>query len=260
MWAEVLAPATLSTDHPAFLAFVPGAPSKASVLFDLVISASATYGGSWIEGAGAVWAENEVLRWLAEVVGMPGGSGGAFVSRRHGGEPLGADRGPARGDGRRGGDRPARWRIASADTVHSSVASAARVMDADVLAVPNPTTGPPDRRRARGVRSTRRTRATCSPSSRAPGRRTPGSSTTSRASPTSARNAGCGSTSTARTAARRCSRRASATGSAASSARTRSSSTRTSGCSRRSTRARSSTRTRRWRDPRTARTPRISTR
>src|SRR6185295_2069912 len=38
VWAEVLAPASISTDHPAFLAFVPGAPSKASVLFDLVIS------------------------------------------------------------------------------------------------------------------------------------------------------------------------------------------------------------------------------
>ena len=46
LWAEVLAPSTLSTDHPAFLAFVPGAPTKASVLFDLVISASATYCGS----------------------------------------------------------------------------------------------------------------------------------------------------------------------------------------------------------------------
>ncbi|HYG72314.1 MAG TPA: pyridoxal-dependent decarboxylase, partial [Actinomycetota bacterium] len=80
VWADVLAPATLSTDHPAFLAFVPGAPTKASVLFDLVISASATYGGSWIEGAGAVWAENAVLTWLADVVGMPAGTGGCFVS------------------------------------------------------------------------------------------------------------------------------------------------------------------------------------
>src|SRR5881628_1844740 len=62
IWSEVLAPATISTDHPAFLAFVPGAPSKASVLFDLVLSASSTYAGSWIEGAGAVWAENEALR------------------------------------------------------------------------------------------------------------------------------------------------------------------------------------------------------
>jgi L-2,4-diaminobutyrate decarboxylase len=135
LWQEVLAPATLSTDHPAFLAFVPGAPTKASVLFDLVISASATYGGSWIEGAGAVWAENEVLRWLTRVVGMRDGAGGVFVS---GGtawnlSALIAARHAA--TLARDGGRPARWRIASAETVHSSVASAARVMDAAVLAV-----------------------------------------------------------------------------------------------------------------------------
>ena len=29
VWAEVLAPATISTDHPASFAFVPGAPTKA---------------------------------------------------------------------------------------------------------------------------------------------------------------------------------------------------------------------------------------
>ena len=40
IWAEVLAPATITTDHPSFLSFVPGAPSKASVLFDLAVSAS----------------------------------------------------------------------------------------------------------------------------------------------------------------------------------------------------------------------------
>jgi len=80
IWSDVLAPATISTDHPAFLAFVPGAPTRASVLFDLVVSASSTYGGSWLEGAGAVWAENQTLRWLADVVGLPAPAGGCFVS------------------------------------------------------------------------------------------------------------------------------------------------------------------------------------
>jgi L-2,4-diaminobutyrate decarboxylase len=77
IWADVLAPATISTDHPAFLAFVPGAPTRASVLFDLVLSASSTYGGSWLEGAGAVWAENQTLRWLADLVGLPPPPGAA---------------------------------------------------------------------------------------------------------------------------------------------------------------------------------------
>src|SRR6266508_458824 len=85
IWADVLAPATIPTDHPSFLAFVPGAPSKASVLFDLAVSASEVYGGSWLEGGGAVWAENQVLGWLADLAGMPVGSGG---HPREPGEPT----------------------------------------------------------------------------------------------------------------------------------------------------------------------------
>jgi L-2,4-diaminobutyrate decarboxylase len=136
LWAEVLAPSTLSTDHPAFMAFVPGAPTKASVLFDLAISASATYGGSWLEGAGAVWAENQVLTWLAEVAGMPEGSGGCFVSGGTAGNLSALVAARHSATLARGGSRPARWRLAAAESAHSSVISAARVMDADVLSVP----------------------------------------------------------------------------------------------------------------------------
>jgi glutamate/tyrosine decarboxylase-like PLP-dependent enzyme len=135
VWSEVLATATISPDHPAFLAFVPAAPTKASVLFDLAISASATYAGSWLEGAGAAWAENQALRWIADLAGMPEGAGGCFVSGGTAGNlsalvaarHAAAERRP----------RPPRWAIACADTAHSSVASAARVMDVDVLAVPS---------------------------------------------------------------------------------------------------------------------------
>ncbi|MGA9162312.1 MAG: pyridoxal-dependent decarboxylase [Actinomycetota bacterium] len=135
IWAEVLAPATITTDHPSFLAFVPGAPSKASVLFDLAVSASEVYGGSWLEGGGAVWAENQVLAWLARLAGMPEGAGGCFVSGGTAGNlsALVAARHAANAD--RNGERPPRWQVACADTVHSSVASAARVMDVDLLRV-----------------------------------------------------------------------------------------------------------------------------
>jgi len=136
LWSEVLAPATISTDHPSFLAFIPGAPSKASVLFDLAISASSTYAGSWIEGAGAVWAENETLRWLAGVAGLPEGAGGVFVSGGTAGNLSALVTARQAASVRRGG-RPERWAVACADTAHSSVVSAARVMDADVLAVPH---------------------------------------------------------------------------------------------------------------------------
>src|SRR6185369_1698026 len=118
------APSTLSTDHPAFLAFVPGAPTKASVLFDLVISAAASYCGSWMEGAGGVWAENQVLAWLADVAGMPTGAGGCFVSGGTAGNLSALVAARHAATTARGGSRPARWRIAAADTVHSSEASA----------------------------------------------------------------------------------------------------------------------------------------
>ena len=135
IWAEILAPATISTDHPAFLAFVPNAPTRASVLFDLVLSASSTYGGSWLEGAGAVWAENQTLRWLADLVGLPGGAGGCFVSGGTAGNlsALVAARHHATSARE---ERPVRWKLAAADTAHSSVASAAAVMDVDLIQVP----------------------------------------------------------------------------------------------------------------------------
>jgi glutamate/tyrosine decarboxylase-like PLP-dependent enzyme len=79
VFEHVLAPACITTDDPQYLSFIPSAPSKAAAAFDLVVSASALYGGSWLEGAGAVHAENEVLRWLADEFGLPAGAGGVFV-------------------------------------------------------------------------------------------------------------------------------------------------------------------------------------
>ena len=80
MFEEVLAPACISVDHPMFLSFVPNAPTEASILFDLVVGASNVYGGSWLEGAGAIFAENEALRWIADLAGLPASAGGVFVS------------------------------------------------------------------------------------------------------------------------------------------------------------------------------------
>jgi glutamate/tyrosine decarboxylase-like PLP-dependent enzyme len=133
IWTEVLAPATISTDHPAALAFVPGAPTKASVLFDLVVGASSTIAAGWIDGAGAIWGENEALRWLAELAGFPPTAGGVFVSGGSAGNLNALV--TARHTARAAGGAPARWRFAACDTVHSSVVAAARVMDVDVLSV-----------------------------------------------------------------------------------------------------------------------------
>ena len=80
LFTDVLAPACLSMDHPRYLSFVPNAPTEAATLFDLVVGACNIYGGSWLEGAGAVHAENEALRWIADLAGFPPGAGGTFVS------------------------------------------------------------------------------------------------------------------------------------------------------------------------------------
>jgi len=79
LFKETLGPACLSVDYPRYLSFVPAAPTEAAVLFDLVVGASSIYGGSWIEGSGAVYAENEALRWLSDLAGLPAEAGGTFV-------------------------------------------------------------------------------------------------------------------------------------------------------------------------------------
>lgn len=133
IFEHVLAPACITTDDPRYLSFIPSAPSKAAAAFDVVVSASALYGGSWLEGAGAVHAENEVLRWLADEFGMPTQAGGVFVQ----GGTLGnlSALVAAREAARDAGARPDRWRVVCSAEAHSSIASAARVMDVDVVTV-----------------------------------------------------------------------------------------------------------------------------
>ncbi|WP_371814241.1 aspartate aminotransferase family protein [Phycicoccus sp. HDW14] len=135
LFAEELAPACLSVDHPRYLSFIPCAPADAAVVFDLVVGASSIYAGSWLEGSGAVWAENQALRWIADLVGMPEQAGGAFVPGGTIGNlsALVAARGAARHRAA-GGVRP--YRVAATAGAHSSIASACEVMDADLVGVP----------------------------------------------------------------------------------------------------------------------------
>ena len=140
LFCEHLAPASISQDHPRALAFVPAAPTEAAVLFDLVLGASSIYAGSWMEGAGAVWAENEALAWLASLAGLPPEAGGVFVSGGTAGN-LSALVAARHDAALRWGGRPRRWLLAATDDVHSSVRSAARVMDIDILAVPSDGSG-----------------------------------------------------------------------------------------------------------------------
>ncbi|QBF47185.1 pyridoxal phosphate-dependent decarboxylase family protein [Janibacter limosus] len=134
LFAEVLAPACLSVDHPRYLSFIPCAPTEAAAMFDLVVGASSIYAGSWLEGSGAVYAENQALRWIADLVGLPESSGGVFVP----GGTIGnlSALVAARTEARRtapAGQRP--FRVATTRGAHSSIQSACDVMDAELTAV-----------------------------------------------------------------------------------------------------------------------------
>jgi len=134
IFKHVLAQACISTDHPRYLAFIPSAPTESATLFDLVVGASALYGGSWLEGAGAVFAENQALRWLSDLAQFPSSSGGVFVQGGTIGNlsALVATRHSARAK------YPSvkRWVIAASSQAHSSIKSAADVMDVEVLTIP----------------------------------------------------------------------------------------------------------------------------
>ena len=133
-FTEVLAPAVISVDHPRFLSFVASAPTEAAALFDLVVGASSMYGPTWLEAAGAVHAENEALRWIADLAGLPETAGGCFASGGTSGNlsALVAARHAAAAER----ERPHRWAVIAGDGAHSSIDHAARVMDIDVVTVP----------------------------------------------------------------------------------------------------------------------------
>ena len=79
LFDDVLSP-RLHQHRPSALPLLhPDAPTESASLFDLVVGASSIYGGSWLEGAGAVYAENQALRWIADLAGLPIEAGGVFV-------------------------------------------------------------------------------------------------------------------------------------------------------------------------------------
>jgi glutamate/tyrosine decarboxylase-like PLP-dependent enzyme len=133
LFKEVLATACISTDHPRYLAFIPSAPSEYANLFDLVVGASALYGGSWLEGAGAVFAENQALKWISDLAGMPATAGGVFVQ----GGTIGnlSALVTARNTFRAKRKDVTRWVLAASADSHSSIKSAAQVMDVEILLI-----------------------------------------------------------------------------------------------------------------------------
>ncbi|HEY8912926.1 pyridoxal phosphate-dependent decarboxylase family protein [Lacisediminihabitans sp.] len=129
----VLEPATRSQDDPLNLAYIAAAPTRAAIAFDLVTSAANIFGGLWEAGAGAIYAENEALAWIVGLLGWPATAGGCFVSGGTSGNlsALMTARETART--RRGGRPADGWQLACSSNAHSSIHSAARALDVDIV-------------------------------------------------------------------------------------------------------------------------------
>jgi glutamate/tyrosine decarboxylase-like PLP-dependent enzyme len=135
LYDEVISRAVVSGDSPRFMAFIPTAPTKAALLFDMIVSCASIQGISWLEAAGSISAENQVLRWMADVAGLPQSAGGTFVS---GGSAANlAALTVARETGRknRGLKDRAPVRIALSKQAHSSIGNSLAILDVEPLIV-----------------------------------------------------------------------------------------------------------------------------
>lgn len=138
VYVNHLALTVLSADSPRMFAFIPSAPTKAALLFDMVVSAASLQGISWFEAAGAVMAEGQALRALADIAGMPATAGGVFVS---GGSAanlsaLVVARETRRQSRRAAGMPDVPLRVVVSDQAHSSIANALAITMMSALVVP----------------------------------------------------------------------------------------------------------------------------
>jgi aromatic-L-amino-acid decarboxylase len=136
LFVDRLATAVISCDSPRFLSFIPAAPTKAALLFDMFVSCSSLHGTSWLEAAGVVVAENQALSVLAGLAGLPPEAGGCFVSGGSAGNLSALVVARDEAGHRRGGEAPARPMIAISDDAHSSVGKALHVIGVEALLVP----------------------------------------------------------------------------------------------------------------------------
>lgn len=70
----------LRTNHPRFLAFIPGPPTVASVLGDWLCAGTNFFDGVWFEAAGPAQVELVVLDWFKQFLGYPSEARGLITS------------------------------------------------------------------------------------------------------------------------------------------------------------------------------------
>jgi aromatic-L-amino-acid decarboxylase len=136
LFVEKLSTAVVSCDSPRFLSFIPAAPTKASLLFDMLVSCSSLHGTSWLEAAGVVVAENQALAVLAAQAGFPTTAGGCFVAGGSAGNLSALMVARDTAAHRRQAAAPARPLVAISADAHSSVGKALHVLGMEPLTVP----------------------------------------------------------------------------------------------------------------------------
>jgi glutamate/tyrosine decarboxylase-like PLP-dependent enzyme len=136
IYASLIAPSVISADSPRFLGFIPAAPTKASLLFDMLVSCASIQGISWLEASGAIAAENTVLRVIADEAGLPASAGGCFVSGGSAGNLSALA--VARETAKQRTGRSGRFRAIVGTEAHSSIVNTLRMLEMDALVVPTP--------------------------------------------------------------------------------------------------------------------------
>ncbi|WP_067450427.1 pyridoxal phosphate-dependent decarboxylase family protein [Actinomadura macra] len=68
------------TDHPRFLAYIPGPSTYVGAVADFIASGLNVFAGQWLVGSGPAIMERIVIDWLRTLCGLPDTGGGLFVS------------------------------------------------------------------------------------------------------------------------------------------------------------------------------------
>lgn len=139
LFSETILPSTRPFGHPTSLSFVASAPTKAALGFDAALGASGIFAGNWDGGSGAIHAENQVLRWLADLARWPDTAGGVFVAGGTLGNLSALHAARTRFRDRTGFSK--RLAILSSSEAHSSIVAVAQVMDVDIITAPTDKTG-----------------------------------------------------------------------------------------------------------------------
>jgi glutamate/tyrosine decarboxylase-like PLP-dependent enzyme len=77
---ERVVPRMTHVNHPRFHAYIPGPSSFAGAFGEMLAAGTNPFVGSWLGGATISSLELTVLRWIAELVGYTGSSGGILTS------------------------------------------------------------------------------------------------------------------------------------------------------------------------------------